>query len=61
MHIAINMVTYRGRPPYVGIRLEDDSIGDGMGFTDSEEGFEDLCHLWVKRACRHAEWEGELI
>jgi hypothetical protein len=28
---------------------------------DDEEGFEDLCHLWVKRACRHAEWEGELI
>lgn len=28
---------------------------------NGEDGFEDLCHLWVKRACRHAEWEGELI
>ena len=39
---------------FVTIGLEE---GDELiELTDIDNGFEDLCKLWVMRACRHGGW-----
>ena len=54
--IGIGIKWTGGAYAYISLLDEDDYIW----LQHSDEGYEDLCHLWVTRACRHAGWEGEL-